>query len=276
MKFCIIAVMLFITSATIAQDKVGVQLYSFREQLKKDVPGTLEAVAKMGITQVEAGATYGLTDSAFKALLDKNQLTAISIGAEYKEIETNILGVMARAKLYGAKYVMCSWIPHKETAFTLEDANKALVVFNTAGRILKENGISLCYHAHGYEFVPYEKETLFDYMAVRMYPAYVNFEMDVFWIKHAGQDPVALLKKYRDRFPLMHLKDRKIGTTGNEFGRADVETNVVLGTGDVGIEAIYKIARKWGVKYLFIEDESSRSMQQVPQSMTYLKTFDKK
>jgi len=96
--------------------------------------------------------------------------------------------------------------------------------------------------------------------------------MDVFWVKHPGQDPVALLKKYPGRFPLMHLKDRLRGTEGNQKGEADVETNVVLGAGDVGIADIMRTAKKVGVKHYFIEDESSRSMEQVPQSLAFLKT----
>ncbi len=69
------------------------------------------------------------------------------------------------------------------------------------------------------------------------------------------------------------MKDRKPGTEGNQNGQADVETNVVLGTGDVGIAAIMKVAKKYGVEYFFIEDESSRSMEQVPQSLTFLKSL---
>jgi sugar phosphate isomerase/epimerase len=71
----------------------------------------------------------------------------------------------------------------------------------------------------------------------------------------------------------MHLKDRKPGTVGNQNGNADVETNVVLGAGDVGIANIMNVAKKAGVKHFFIEDESSRSMEQVPQSLAFLKTL---
>jgi sugar phosphate isomerase/epimerase len=112
---------------------------------------------------------------------------------------------------------------------------------------------------------------LFDYLVKNTDPRYLNFEMDVFWIKHPGQSPVKLLQKYPKRFLLMHLKDRQPGTPGNQNGHADVETNVVLGKGDVGIAAIMKQAKKSGVKHYFIEDESSRSVQQIPQSLTYLK-----
>jgi sugar phosphate isomerase/epimerase len=148
---------------------------------------------------------------------------------------------------------------------------EAAEVFNKAGKLLADNGLSLCYHPHGYEFRPYLDATLFDYLVKETDPRYLNFEMDVFWIKHPGQDPVALLKKYPDRFLLMHLKDRRKGTEGNQNGRADVETNVVLGTGDVGIAEIMREAKKAGVKHYFIEDESSHSVEQIPKSLDYLK-----
>ena len=153
---------------------------------------------------------------------------------------------------------------------------KQLRFFNNAGKLLAANGIKFCYHAHGYEFRPYENTTLFDYLMKNLDPKYVNFEMDVFWMKHPGQDPVALLEKYPHRFLLMHLKDRKPGTPGNLDGNADVESNVVLGSGDVGIAAIMKAAKKAGVEHYFIEDESSRSVEQVPQSLAYLKSLKDK
>ena len=95
--------------------------------------------------------------------------------------------------------------------------------------------------------------------------------MDVFWVKHPGQDPVALMQKYPTRFVLMHLKDRKPGTEGNQNGRAPEETNVVLGQGDVNIAAVMKEAKKIGIKHYFIEDESLIPEQQVPQSLAYLR-----
>lgn len=258
-----------------AQD-IGVQLYSFRNEFAKDVPGTLKRISNMGITKLEGGSTYGISVAEFKELLDKNHLKVISIGADFDRLENDIYSVIGDAKSYGAKYVMCAWIPHKGDEFTIENAKHAVDVFNKAGKLLREKGLTLCYHAHGYEFRPYESGTLFDYMATHMNPAYANFEMDVFWIKHPGQDPVALLQKYSGRFILMHLKDRKPGTPGNQNGNADVESNVVLGQGDVGIAEIMKIAKKSGVKQFFIEDESSRSFEQVPLSLEYLKALKKK
>jgi sugar phosphate isomerase/epimerase len=235
----------------------------------------LQKISKMGIRELEGGGTYGLTVDSFKTLLKKNNLRIVSMGVGFKELDSNTRAVVDRAKTFGADYVTCTWIPH-ENDFTIEHAKKAVDVFNKAGKVLKENGISLVYHPHGYEFGSYQGGTVFDYMVKYMEPSYANFEMDVFWIKHPGQDPVALLKKYPNRFLLMHLKDRKPGTAGNQQGRADVESNVTLGTGDVGIAEIMRVAPEAGVRHYFIEDESSRSEQQVPESLKFLKGLKKR
>ena len=130
----------------------------------------------------------------------------------------------------------------------------------------------MTYHPHGYEFRPYKNETLFDYMAKNA--KNFTFEMDVFWVKQAGADPLELLKKYQKKFSLLHLKDRKIGTKSNNTGQIDDETNVVLGSGDVGIKDLVMEAKKIGIKYMFIEDESLGVVQQIPKSLDYLKSLE--
>jgi len=270
MRKLLFMIISLIASGATAQE-IGLQLHSLRDQFKKDVPGTMKMVKSWNIKEVELAGTYGLTTEDFKKLLSENNITIISTGADFETLESNPQAVAEEAKSLGAKYVVCFWIPHNGNDFTLEDAQKAVKVFNTAGKVLKENGLSFCYHAHGFEFRSYQNKTLFDYLMDNMDTAYANFEMDVFWMKHPGQDPVALLKKYPNRFQLMHLKDRRPGTQGNQNGQADVETNVVLGTGDVGIAAVMKVAKKAGVKHFFIEDESSRSETQVPLSLAYLR-----
>jgi sugar phosphate isomerase/epimerase len=249
---------------------VGLQLYSFRTQFAKDVPGTMAKVKQLGFREAEIAGTYGLSLADFRKLLDQNGVKAISTGASYEDLDNNVPKILAEAQALGAKYVTCAWIPHGGDAFTIQDADRAIDVFNTAGRLLAENGITFCYHTHGYEFQTYQNGTFFDYLAENLEPRYVNFEMDVFWVKAPGYNPVALLQKYHKRFLLMHLKDRKPGTPDTSTGHSDVESNVTLGQGDVGIAAIMKQAKKSGVKHFFIEDESSRSMEQMPGSLAFL------
>lgn len=252
---------------------VGLELYSFRNQFAKDVPGTMAKVKQMGFREVEVAGTYGLSTADFRKLLDQNGLKAVSMGASFEDLDSNVPKVLAEAKALGAKYVVCFWIPHPGDTFTIQNADRAIDVFNTAGKLLAENGLSFCYHPHGYEFQTYKDGTFFDYLADNFDPKSVNFEMDVFWVKAPGYDPVALLQKYPKRFPLMHLKDRKPGTPDSSNGHADVESNVTLGKGDIGIGAVMKQARKSGVKHYFIEDESSRSMEQMPESLSFLRSL---
>ena len=264
---------LLLSGATSLAQKVapvGLELYSFRDQFAKDVPGTLAKVKQMGFREVEVAGTYGMSADDFRKLLDQNGLKAIGMGASFEDLDRNVPKVLAEAKALGAKYVVCFWIPHAGDTFTIYNADQAIDVLNTAGSLLAQNGLSLCYHTHGYEFQIYKDGTFFDYLVENLDPKSVNFEMDVFWVKSPGYDPVALLQKYHKRFLLMHLKDRKPGTPESNTGHADVESNVVLGQGDVGIAALMKQAKKSGVKHYFIEDESSRSMEQVPKSITFL------
>jgi len=260
-----------VVSVTAAAQEIGLQLYSLRNEFKTEVPGTLAKIKSWGIREIEGGDTYGMTTEWFQKLLKQNDLKVISIGADFKALAENPQKAIENAKAFGAKYVVTFWIPHDGEQFTIDDTRRAVEIFNKAGKILADSGLSFCYHPHGYEFRPYEKGTLFDYLVKNTDPKYVNFEMDVFWVKHPGQDPVALLNKYPKRFLLMHLKDRRPGTEGNQNGHADVESNVVLGQGDVGIAAVVKAAKKAGVKHFFIEDESSRAVEQIPQSLAYLK-----
>ena len=252
--------------------EIGLQLHSFRDLFAKDVPGTMAKVRKMGIKEVELYGTYGLEFPDFIKILAQNEISVVSYGAQFDKLKNFPQTLADEARSYGAKYVVIFSIPFEGDSFTAEDVDKAAAVFNAAGKIIARNGLMLCYHPHGYEFKPYKDGTLFDYMVQKFDSRFVQFEMDVFWVKQAGQDPLALLKKYPNRFVLMHVKDRKKGTKNTDNGKADVESNVVLGTGDVGIVEVVREARKLGIQHLFIEDESSKAEEQVLKSIRFLRT----
>ncbi len=269
--FNLLLILVLLASTASAQPRIGLQLYSFRKEIPKDVPGMLEKISKMGITYLEGGGLYNLDSSLYKDLLSKNELKVVSVGASFNELDSFPDRVLQRAKFFNAQFVVCTWIPHSGTEFGITEIQEAIDVFNKAGKFLQQNGLSFCYHPHGYEFRPYSDGTLFDHLIKNVDKRYVNFEMDVYWVKHGGVDPLSLLQKYPDRFPLFHLKDRRIGTEGNMNGTTDVETNVVLGDGDVNIGPLVKYARSLKtVKYFFLEDESSRSLEQVPRSISFL------
>lgn len=267
-----LSVIFAFSSTVLNAQEVGLQLYSLRNQFKTDVTGTLDIIESWGITKLEGGGTYGMSMEDFKKEIADRKLEVVSVGAGFGDLEKNVDKVIANGKAFGAKYVMCAWIPHDGDNFTIEDTEKAIAVFNSAGKKIKAAGMTLAYHAHGYEFRPYKNGTLFDLMAQKATD--FAFEMDVYWVHHGGEDPLGLLNKYPEKFVLLHLKDMEKGVKGNDTGHEDVETNVVLGTGQVNIAGVVKRAKELGIEYMFIEDECSRVVEQVPQSLEFLKSLN--
>lgn len=252
----------------------GVQAYTFRHSFPNGVAETLDTIKMMGFTELEGGGGR-MPPEEFRKMCEERGISIPATGTGYEQLVKDPQGVADRAKALGAKYVMTAWIPHKNGAFNLENAKKAVEDFNAAGKVLKENGITFCYHVHGYEFWPHENGTLLDYIITKTNPEYVSFEMDVMWTHFGGGDPVALLNKYGNRWKLMHLKDLRKGTKKDRTGLTPDENDVPLGTGELDIPGILKAAKKAGIKHYFIEDESPAPeiKSQVPESIAYLKSL---
>jgi sugar phosphate isomerase/epimerase len=252
----------------------GIQTYSFRNSFPKGVPQTLDTIKSFGITELEANAPSGMSDEEFKKLCDARGLKIPSTGCGFDDLTKDPMKIVKQAKTLGATYVMCAWIPHATRGqFTLEEAKKAVADFNAGGKILKENGLTFCYHTHGFEFQKYEDGTLLDYIIKNTNPEYVSFEMDILWTYFGGGDPVAMLKKHGKRFKLIHVKDLKKGTPKDLTGGTDQNNDVILGTGEIDVAGVIREANKIGIKHFFIEDESKSVTKQVPQSIAYLKSL---
>lgn len=249
---------------------VGLQLYSLRAQFATNVPGTLDEVKSWGIRYAELAGTYNLAPEQFIRELSARGIQPISAHFPYERYRDDAEGIAREAKVMGLHYAGCAWIPHQGD-FNEETCREAIAVFNHAGEVLAKQGLKFFYHVHGFEFQPHGNGTLLDLLFKETNPKYVNYEMDIFWIVFPGQDPVKLLEKYPKRWQLAHLKDMRKGTpTGALTGGTDVRNDAALGTGQMDMPAILRAAKKAGVKWYFIEDESPWSEKQVPQSLSYL------
>lgn len=270
---CFAAAFVVRAAAPLFPDAPGMCSYTHREQFKKDVPGTLDAIKALGIVDMEFSNLFGKSAAELRRLLDERGMVCSSFGVGYDDLVKKTDEVAANAKTLGAKYVRVAWIPHTPP-FTLEAARKTAADFNRAGRQLREkHGLLFCYHNHGFEFVRHGDGTLWDVLMAETRPEDVGVELDILWAYFPGIDPVKLLEKYGSRVHLFHLKDLKKGVKGDFTGKTSPENDVALGTGQLDIPAILRAARKAGVKHYYIEDESSRIAEQVPTTIRYLKSL---
>jgi len=256
----------------VLKETPGVVSFTFRADFSKDVAGTLDYIKEMGIRNIEFSNLFGKSAEEMRALLDARGMVCTSYGVYYDALTNKTEKVIQEAKTLGAEFVRVGMIPHKGE-FTVQQADAAIKDFNRVGKLLKENGLEFCYHNHGYDFTPYEKSTLYDYLIQNTNPDYVSYELDILWVHQFGQDPMAYLKRYPSRFKLMHVKDLKKGVPVGLDVKTSPENDVPLGSGQINVKAILKKARKSAIKYYYLEDENSNSKAQVPLSLTYVKSL---
>lgn len=249
---------------------LGLQLYSLRRQLERDLRGALALVRDWGLSEVETAGFHGRSAAAFAEELKRARLSAISMHAGYDQLRTDLKQVVADARALGARYAATAWIPH-EQPFRREHAERAAAHFSEWGRTLANEGLTFMYHLHGYELAASAQGTLLEALLESTAPKWVKYQMDVFWVVRGGGDPVSILQRYQGRFVSLHLKDMAEGTpTGDLRGQAPENTSVPLGTGMIDYPAVLRAARDTGVKLYYVEDESEKVLEQVPRSLAYL------
>lgn len=211
------------------QKNIGLQLYSLRDSIRKDVPGTIAKVAEMGYKFVEPagyrdGKFYDMEPAAFKALCDENKLPILSShtgrpapdSANYAETMAWWDVCIDAHVAAGAKYIVQPSMG--ETAYeSLEGLKQWCIYFNEVGEKCNAKGIRFGYHNHSREFTTVFDSTiiLYDYMLENTDPAKVMFQLDLYWCVEGGKNPVDYFNKYPGRFELWHIKDaEEIGASG--------------------------------------------------------------
>jgi sugar phosphate isomerase/epimerase len=252
---------------------VGLQLWSLREYLPKDLGGVLTKVRGMGFREVEGAGLWKHTVPEMRSSLDAAGLRCQSAHMGLDRLRDDLAGAFAEVKAVGATWVVCPWIPH-DKGFTRDLALQTAEAFNKISSAAEKEGLHFGYHCHGYEFVPSPEGTLFETLAGATDPKRVRFQVDVFHAYHGGTDPARLIERYAERVVSLHLKDLKKGApvkAGTATGTADVD--VPVGTGQIDMPAVLRAAMKAGVSAYYLEDESADPWGHIPQSLTYLKNF---
>ena len=255
-------------------EKIGLQLYTVRDQMKADFDGTIAKVASIGYKEVEFAGYFGRTPERVRAVIDRNGLTSPSCHVEYAVLSDKWPSVIESSKLIGQSYIVCPWIP--EEIRKLPDGwKRAIDTFNHAGEISKKSGIQFAYHNHWFEFLPVNGKLPYDMLLEQCDPDLVKMELDLCWITVAGADPLTYFNRHPGRFPLVHVKDMKklpkvSASGGQDFGDSLTDMTAV-GSGVIDWKRILGQSEKAGIKHYFVEhDKAEAPFESIKISYDYL------
>jgi sugar phosphate isomerase/epimerase len=242
--------------------RIGLQLYTVREQMQQDFEGSLAKVAAVGYQEVEFAGYFGCTPEQVRSLVDRHRLVPVSAHIPLAQIRTNWEEVLEAACIIGHDYVVCPWVDEAERR-TLDDWKRHAELFNRAGEASQRHAIHFAYHNHDFEFDPIQGKLPYDLLLAETDPKLVKFEMDLYWITKGRQDPLAYFARHPGRFPMVHVKDMD-KASGRSF--AD------LGKGTIDFRRIFAQSAQAGIEHYFVEhDQPASAFDSIRISYEYLK-----
>ena len=242
--------------------KVGIQLYSLREQISDNVTKVIGKVAQAGFSEVETygysleSGFWGLTPLEFNSLLNENGLVspsghydlgaALSKGVSQSDAK-RLLDECAEAALaIGQKVIVVPWLS-EDIRQSKDDYKLVAEKLNLAGEELMKSGLSIGYHNHAFEFDVFEGETGYDVLLAETEADKVEMELDLYWVVRSGVDPLDLFEKHPGRFSLWHVKD---------MDKVNQDLNTEIGNGSIDFSVIFEKATLAGLKHAFLEQEN--------------------
>jgi len=258
-------------------EKIGIQLYTVREQMKTDFEGTLAKVASIGYKEFEFAGYFDHTPQQVRALLDKNGVTAPSVHVDYKSLAVDRFPkVIEDSKIIGHEYIVMPWIDD-EVRKDPDGWKRSAEIFNRCGEACKKAGLQFAYHNHHFEFIQVHDKYAYDIILEETDPKLVQMEMDLCWMTIARQDPMAYFKRYPGRFPMVHVKDVKVVppvvTPGQpvDFEKVFPEMTSV-GNGVINWAKIFEHSKQAGIKHYFVENDYPKgaAFEEIKASHDYL------
>jgi sugar phosphate isomerase/epimerase len=258
--------------------KMGLQLYSLRDVIMKDVAGTLKQVANFGYQELETfgysdGKLFGMPVKEFTSLVKSLNMKIVSGHYGTGQANPTAKGTLvneweravADAKEAGQEYMMVAYLQDSERK-SLDDYKKVCALINKSAEVCKKYGIRLGYHNHAFEFDKIDNQVPYDLMLKELDAKNVAMEMDLFWVVNAGQDPLQYFAKYPGRFEQWHVKD---------MDKVDSKLQVNVGTGRIDFKSIFAKAKQSGLKHFYVEQEAYPigPVESVKASAEYVKTI---
>ncbi len=241
-----------------SMDSIGVQLYTVRSLMENDVDATLDAVRAVGYDEVEFAGYFGKTAAHIRAKLSSLGLHAPSAHITIEQFTQETQQVLDFAEEVGHRFLVVPWLAADQR--TLENYRQLCDTFNTLGEECHKRNIQFAYHNHEFEFENVEGEIPFDILLDNTDPSLVQFELDLFWIRKGGEDPLRYFTNYPGRFPLCHVKDMAAG-----------EEMVSVGSGEIDFATIFSKSELAGLQHYFVEhDNAEYPMESIRRAYSHL------
>ena len=269
--------------------KVGIQLYSLRDAMEKDMDSTLKTVKEMGYDYVEFAGYFGKSAEEVKAILDKYGLEAVSVHQAIGLFEEEGQKAVDYLKTLGVKYCAIPWYNVDEF---ISNWDATMDKFKNVSKLLGDNDIKLMYHNHDFEFNQINGEYILDRLYATLPEGVIMPQLDTCWVHYAGVNPSEYIRKYSGRIEVLHLKDfvcEKLGAgpvyalideDGNEMDKGNKEDNgfklVPVGSGIQDWTSILAAAEDAGVEYVIVEQDESKDrdpLDAAKMSREYLRTL---
>lgn len=265
---------------------IGLQLYTVREAVEKDLAGTLRAIAAIGYREVELAGIPAKSATELRKILDDLGLTAPSMHASMADLQDGLQERIDYAKALGTEYLVCAFpwtadarfrsnpghaVVSLASGITLDDWKWNAEQLNKIGAAAKQAGLRCGYHNHNMEFRSYDGVVAYDELLRLTDPQLVTMEMDIAWVVTAGVDPVKYLKKHDDRISLLHVKDvvKDLRVTADRLQAQTTE----VGSGKVDWKRVFKAMEPKRIAHYFVEQENFERLplESVKISFDYLR-----
>jgi sugar phosphate isomerase/epimerase len=242
-------------------DQIAVQLYTLRDLLKDDVPGTLHALSDAGYRAVELAGLPPLEPARLRDLLDDAGLQPMGAHVPLEALRRDLPSELERVAVLDCPRLIVPWLPDAERT-TMDGVHRLVDELGTFGEACAAAGRRLGYHNHAFEFASLEATTIWDVLLDRL-PATVDLELDVYWAAVGGRDPVALIDAAGERIRMLHMKDMAAGPDGGD---------VAPGKGILPWPRIVAAGNRHGVEWYVVEkDDTSDALADVTSGLHYLR-----
>ena len=248
-------------------NRIGLQLYTVRDQMQADLPGTLARVAAAGYKEVEFAGYFGRTPAQIRDLLAQNSLTSPSTHVPIQMMRNEWQKTLDFARQVGHQWVVIPWLPDEERG-NLDSWKRIAAELNAGGRAARDAGLRVGYHNHDFELQPIAGSPSaipLEVLITETDPALVDFELDLYWMTKGGADAVSYFNRFGKRFPLVHVKDSR---------GAPEHVMTEVGTGSIDFRRIFAEGDKAGIRHYFVEhDNPANPLESIRTSYTNLSSL---